>query len=59
MFIDVIIPIPIPQLFTYKVPEEDESAIDIGKRVVVQFGARRYYSALVVKIHNDEPCRGS
>lgn len=55
MFADLIFPFALPQVFTYAVPEEHQSAISPGVRVVVQFGARRMYSALVLRIHHNTP----
>ncbi|RLD59442.1 MAG: primosomal protein N' [Bacteroidetes bacterium] len=54
-FADVILPIPIPQLFTYHIPQDLIDKIKPGKRVVVQFGNRKIYSALVKNIHNNKP----
>ncbi|MCX6292227.1 MAG: primosomal protein N' [Bacteroidetes bacterium] len=54
-FIDVILPLSIPQLLTYAVPAELRSEISIGKRVIVQMGRQRIYSAIVRRIHADEP----
>jgi primosomal protein N' (replication factor Y) len=54
-FTDVILPFPIPQLFTYAVPLEMETAIGIGKRAVVQFGAKKYYTSIIANIHANKP----
>lgn len=54
-FVDVIIPLHIPNTYTYRVPREYIHDIQIGQRVIVQFGQRRLYSALVRKIHNQKP----
>ena len=54
-FIDVVIPLPIPGLFTYSVEESDYRQIQVGCRVIVPFGRKKYYTALVFKKHNDEP----
>ncbi|RLD63763.1 MAG: primosomal protein N', partial [Bacteroidetes bacterium] len=54
-FADVILPIPIPQLFTYHIPQDLIDEIKPGKRVVVQFGNRKIYSALVKNIHANKP----
>ncbi len=54
-FIDVVIPLPIPGLFTYSVEESDYRQIQAGCRVIVPFGRKKYYTALVFKKHNDEP----
>lgn len=53
-FVDVILPLPLGQ-FTYAVPEEFNDQVSPGKRVIVQFGKRKLYSALIVKTHFDKP----
>ena len=54
-FIDVILPLPLKQLFTYSVPAELFDEIKIGKRVIVQFGVRKIYAAVVFSIHKNKP----
>lgn len=39
-FADLILPVPIPSLFTYRVPREMASLIKVGARVIVQFGQK-------------------
>ena len=51
MFIDVILPLPLPRCFTYSVPDELSGQIQKGVRVIVPFGARKFYSAIVQDIH--------
>ena len=53
MYVDVILPLPLPGLFTYSVPVEFAGKVRLGQRVVVQFGNRKIYTALVRKIHED------
>jgi len=55
LFADVILPLPVPGMFTYEVPPELKDRIGIGKRAVVQFGSRKIYTALIGKIHNSRP----
>ncbi len=52
VYVDVIIPIPVPNLFTYKVPELLVPEVIPGKRVVVPFGKQKLQSGLVRKVHN-------
>ncbi|MFN5544122.1 MAG: hypothetical protein ACK49O_02785, partial [Bacteroidota bacterium] len=40
-FVNVIIPVPLQKLYTYRVPFEMAGEIAVGKRVVVQFGKRK------------------
>lgn len=41
MYVNVSLPIPVPTLFSYKVPEDLEKKIQIGQRVLVPFGNRK------------------
>lgn len=55
LFADVILPLPISGTFTYRVPYELNEGVCKGGRVVVQFGARKIYTALVREIHQTPP----
>ncbi len=56
IFIDVILPLSLPNLFTYRLPKELNDDIQIGQRAVVPFGrGGKLYSALVKKIHHSPP----
>ncbi|NNC95350.1 MAG: primosomal protein N' [Chitinophagales bacterium] len=50
MYVEVVLPFPLADYYTYAVPPEFEDDIDIGKRVIVQFGKSKIYTALVRKI---------
>lgn len=54
-FIDVILPIPLQKLFTYKITEAEASFLKKGMRVAVEFGKSKIYTALVYKIHQTPP----
>ncbi len=54
-FAEVILPLALPQNYTYLIPNELLTEIAVGKRVVVQFGKRRLYTALVKSIHQNAP----
>lgn len=54
-FVDVILPLHIHGTYTYRVPQEYNDAVLVGQRVVVQFGPRRLYAALVRRIHQEVP----
>ena len=54
-FVDVILPLHLEATYTYRVPKDWEDAIAIGKRVVIQFGSRKIYSAIIAKIHHQPP----
>ncbi len=55
LYAEVIVPLPLHDVFTYKIPKHLESNIAEGKRVVVQFGQKKLYSALVTAISNEKP----
>lgn len=54
-FVDVILPLHIRDTYTYRVPQEYNDAIAVGQRVVVQFGPKRLYSAIIRRIHQEVP----
>ncbi|MCR5193167.1 MAG: primosomal protein N' [Bacteroidales bacterium] len=54
-FVDVILPLHLPDTYTYRLPREYNGTINVGQRVVVQFGTKRLYSALVRRIHTNVP----
>lgn len=55
LFADVVLPVPIPQLFTYLVPPYMEGQMEEGKRVVVPFGRKKLYSGIVYALHHQTP----
>jgi len=56
-FVEVMLPIPVPQLFTYRVPVHFNEHIVVGARVVIQFGAKRVVTGVVVNIHQNPPLK--
>ena len=54
-FVDVILPLHIHGTYTYRVPQEYNDVIKAGQRVVVQFGPKRLYSAVVRRVHEECP----
>ncbi|WP_457618022.1 replication restart helicase PriA [Lutibacter sp.] len=54
-YINVILPIPLQKLFTYKITEAEATFLNKGMRVAVEFGKSKVYTALVYKIHNEPP----
>lgn len=55
MFVDVILPLPLPGTFTYRVPDTVDVALRPGMRVVVPVGKRKLYTGLVYVVHTFEP----
>ncbi len=54
-FADVLLPLPLPSLFTYRIPHELDKPVAFGMRVIVPFGRSKLYSALVVRVHDEVP----
>lgn len=54
-YVDVILPLPLPGMFTYSVPEGMEECVVFGKRVLVPLGKSKKYIAMVVKVHQEKP----
>jgi primosomal protein N' (replication factor Y) len=57
LFADLILPVPIPSLFTYRVPREMTALIKVGARVIVQFGQKRVITAVVARLHSNPPVK--
>ena len=57
-YVDVILPLPLPGLFTYSVPEEMEGKAVFGKRLLVPLGKSKKYIAMAVKTHDVKPAFG-
>jgi primosomal protein N' (replication factor Y) (superfamily II helicase) len=54
-FADIILPVPIPRMFTYRIPGALSSQIQIGARVIVQFGRKKVLTGIIGKVHNKPP----
>jgi len=54
-FVEVVLPLNLPQTYTYVVPFEMVDALQPGMRVEVQLGRKRIYAGIAQKLHNIEP----
>jgi len=54
-FVEVILPLPLDKLYTYRVTRDLEPFVTAGKRVIVQFGAKKLYSALIYQVTHTPP----
>jgi len=54
-FIDVILPIPLKQAFTYSVNKDEAAFLLQGMRVAVPFGKSKVYTGIVYQIHDQPP----
>ena len=55
LFVEVILPLSLTINYTYRVPFELNDSVAVGKRVVVQFGKHKIYTALVKTIGKQPP----
>ncbi len=55
LFADVIVPLAVHNLFTYRIPNNWNELVQQGQRVVIQFGKTKYYVGVISKIHNKAP----
>ena len=54
-YADVILPLPLQGTFTYALPTEMAAKVQVGSRVIVSFGSRKFYTAIVVRMHDEKP----
>ena len=52
MYVEVILPLKLSGSFTYYSNGFD---VKVGQRVVVQFGPKKIYTAIVLSKHNNKP----
>ena len=54
-YIDVLLPLPLANWYTYSLPESLEGQVQTGSRVIVPFGKKKFYTALVANVHYCPP----
>lgn len=54
-FAEIVLPVPIARLFTYRVPREWQEIVKVGQRVIVPFGQKKILTGIVVHIHHQPP----
>lgn len=55
LYVDVILPLPLADSYTYSVPPQWENAVKRGCRVVVQLGVKKMYTGVVLEVHDRKP----
>ncbi|MDF1574465.1 MAG: primosomal protein N' [Bacteroidales bacterium] len=55
LYAQVILPLAVEGLYTYQVPETLRGKVVPGSRVLVSFGKKRLYSAIVRTVHQEAP----
>src|SRR5690606_10160304 len=52
---ELLLPVPVPRLFTYRVPFALNEHVRVGQRAIVQFGDRKIMTGLIRNIHETPP----
>ena len=55
LFAEILLPLPIPGTYTYRVPFELNQKAMVGQRAVVQFGATKIMSGLIISLTEEVP----
>jgi primosomal protein N' (replication factor Y) (superfamily II helicase) len=55
LYVDVILPLALPRLYTYKLPDDFSIQVQRGARVIVPFGKSKMYTAIIYKVHFRKP----
>lgn len=54
-FAEIILPLALPKKLTYSVPNEMETDLKVGMRVVVQLGKSKLYTGIISHLHQQTP----
>lgn len=54
-YAQIVLPLNLRGSFTYKVPDELKSEIQLGMRVLVPFGGKKIYTGIVFELHDSAP----
>lgn len=54
-FVDILLPLPLDNLFTYSITQSESKVLQPGMRVVVPFGKSKMYTGFVMNVHQIPP----
>lgn len=55
LFAEILLPLPIPGAYTYRVPFELNLKVKVGQRAVIQFGKTKIMSGLIISLSDKVP----
>lgn len=55
LFAHVLVPVPVPKAYTYRVPHDWNDWIHQGLRVAVQFGPKKIYAGIILELSDSPP----
>lgn len=54
-YVEVLVPLPLHAVFTYRLPSHLIGTVGVGHRVIVPFGTKKFYTAIVTGFANLPP----
>ncbi len=54
-YADILLPVPIQGAFTYAIPPALEGRVEVGRRVIVPFGRKKFYTGIVTGVSPRRP----
>jgi primosomal protein N' (replication factor Y) len=55
LFAELVLPVPVAKLFTYRVPQAMNDKVKAGQRAIVQFGQRKILTGIIHTLHQSPP----
>ena len=55
LFAHVLVPVPVPKTYTYRVPHDWNDWVHEGLRVAVQFGPKKIYAGIILSLSDSPP----
>lgn len=55
LFAELLLPVPIPKLFTYRIPAALNESVQVGQRAIVQFGERKILTGIIASFSTQPP----
>jgi len=55
LFAEVVLPVPIAKLYTYRIPAALNNRVKRGQRVIVPFGQKKILTGIIVHLHSQPP----
>lgn len=55
LFAELLLPVPVPKLFTYRVPAQFNDVIQTGQRAIVPFGDRKVLTGVIISLSHQPP----
>jgi primosomal protein N' (replication factor Y) len=54
-FAEILLPVPVPKFFTYRVPQNLFEKVRAGQRVIVPFGQKKILTGIIYHLHQQPP----